>query len=80
VGLPKANQNVNAGKIEENLKASPFVRAQQTASKTAREHGIVQTVGPLRHYIALKYKTKFEVEGMGSYEIEVTNVVNTRTF
>jgi len=56
------------------------VRAQQTASKTAREHGIVQTVGPLRHYIALKYKTKFEVEGMGSYEIEVTNVVNTRTF
>jgi len=37
-------------------------------------------VGLLGHYIALKYKTKIEVEGQGQYEIEVTNVVNTRTF
>ena len=32
------------------------------------------------HYIAMKYRTKIEVEGVGQYEIEVTNVVNTRTF
>ena len=34
----------------------------------------------MRHFIAIKYKTKIEVEGLGQYEIEVTNVVNTRTF
>ena len=30
-------------------------------------------------YIALKYKTKVSVEGVGEYEVEVTNVVNTKT-
>ena len=56
------------------------MQAQQIANRTAREHGIVPLVGPLRHYIAIKYKTKVEVDGVGSYEIEVTNVVNTKTF
>ena len=32
------------------------------------------------HFIALKYKTTIEVQGTGEYQIEVTNVVNTRTF
>ena len=36
-------------------------------------------MGPLGNYIALKYKTKIEVEGQGTYEIAVTNVVNTKT-
>ena len=36
--------------------------------------------GLLGHYIALKYKTKINVEGQGEYEIEVTSVVNTKTF
>ena len=30
-------------------------------------------------FIALKYKTKVSVEGVGEYEVEVTNVVNTKT-
>lgn len=30
--------------------------------------------------MALKYKTKIYVEGKGEYQIEVTNVVNTRSF
>lgn len=34
----------------------------------------------MRHYISLKYRTKFEVEGVGEYEIVVTNIVNTKTF
>lgn len=29
--------------------------------------------------IALRYKTKVSVEGVGEYEIEITNVVNTKT-
>jgi len=29
--------------------------------------------------IALRYKTKVIVEGVGEYEIEITNVVNTKT-
>lgn len=32
------------------------------------------------NYIALKYKTKVAVEGVGEWQIEVTNVVNTKTF
>ena len=32
------------------------------------------------NYIALKYKTRVAVEGMGEWQIEVTNVVNTKTF
>ena len=30
-------------------------------------------------YIAVKYKSKVTVDGVGEYEIEVTNVVNTKT-
>ena len=30
--------------------------------------------------MAFKYKTKFEVEGQGELQIEVTNYVNTKTF
>lgn len=32
------------------------------------------------NFIALKYKTSVAVEGMGEYQIEIVNVVNTRTF
>lgn len=32
------------------------------------------------HFFALKYRTTIEVEGVGEYQIEVTNLVNTRTF
>jgi len=30
--------------------------------------------------MAIRYKTRIEVDGVGEFEIEVTNVVNTRTF
>ena len=30
-------------------------------------------------FIALRYKTKVNVEGVGEYQIEITNVVNTKT-
>lgn len=32
------------------------------------------------NYIALKYKTSVAVEGLGEYQIEIVNVVNTKTF
>ena len=32
------------------------------------------------NFIALKYKTSIAVEGMGEYFIEITNLVNTKTF
>ena len=32
------------------------------------------------NFVAFKYKTKFEVEGQGELQIEVTNYVNTKTF
>ena len=32
------------------------------------------------NFIALKYKTKIAVEGKGEYMIEITNVVDTKTF
>lgn len=32
-----------------------------------------------QNFIALKYKTKIEVDGLGEYQIEITNVVNTGT-
>ena len=34
----------------------------------------------LRNYMELRYRTKIFVEGHGEYQIEVTNVVNTKTF
>ena len=48
--------------------------------RTARQHGIIQPFGPMRPYVAVRYRTKFNVEGVGEYEIEVTNIVNTKTF
>lgn len=32
------------------------------------------------NFIALKYKTNIEVEGVGEYQIEITNIINTKTF
>lgn len=32
------------------------------------------------NFIALKFRTNIEVEGVGEYQIEITNVVNTKTF
>ena len=32
------------------------------------------------NFIALKYKTRIAVEGVGEYEIEVKNVIDTKTF
>ena len=51
---------------------------RQLATRTLNQQQNLPT-GLLGHYIALKYKTKIEVEGQGRYEIEVTSVVNART-
>jgi hypothetical protein len=32
------------------------------------------------HLMTLKYTSKIKVEGLGEYEIEVKNVIDTRTF
>ena len=58
-----------------------FAEARKLALRTTGAWGAHnQTVGLLSHYIALRYKTRIEVEGQGEYEIEVTNLVDTRTF
>lgn len=64
------------------MKKSSFTYGRQIALRTARLGG--QTLGMLDtvrgNFIALRYKTKIEVEGVGEYQIEITNVVNTKTF
>ena len=74
----RQTKNRHQKKEIEELKQSPFYQMRQLATRTLNKHKNMPT-GLLSHYIALKYKTKIEVEGQGRYEIQVTSVVNART-
>ena len=46
--------------------------------KDARSPALYNRIN--EHLMTLKYMTKIKVEGLGEYEIEVKNVIDTRTF
>lgn len=50
----------------------------KTAEGNKQKVSLVNTVKG--KFVALNYKTKIAVAGVGEYQIEITNVVNTKTF
>ena len=58
-------------------KSRQIVIANQHAKNQHRVPALYKNLK--NKFIALQYKTKVSVEGVGEYEIEITNVVNTKT-